>query len=290
MMNKSNEKTDLLRLALKSNRGRDIEYFDEISSTNTYLIDMAKQKSANHRDRALVVAGSQSHGKGRLGRTFVSPPDAGIYMSVLFTHADGKRLLAESALILTIIAGVAVAETLNEYDAERGFHIKWVNDVLHGDKKICGILAETMIVEYPYIEYAILGIGINMRKSAYPADVASVAVSLEEAVFSETAVIPPSHLTDFPLNETIIASVLEKIDDMWDSYLISNDSAAIISRYRQSFRLIGRTVNVIPHGQGSDTWTATVKGIDDGASLIVTDENGNDHTLISGEISVKLQS
>jgi len=279
-MNKLNENTDLLRRQLRSYGGRDIEYFDEISSTNTYLTDMAKRRSPDHRDRALVVAGSQTQGKGRLGRTFVSPPESGIYMSVLFTGSE-ECLRAECALILTVIAGVAVAETLNEYSAG-GFHIKWVNDVLHGDKKICGILAETKIMEYSYTEYVVLGIGINMLKSGHPAEIKNIAVSLEEVIAKEVC-------GEIVSNEVIIASVLEKIDSMWDEYLKSHDSGAIINRYRGNFKLVGRKVNVFSSPQSTDFYEATVRGIDDSASLIVTDGDGTEHTLTSGEISIRLK-
>ncbi len=142
--------------------------FDTLGSTN----DEAANQALRGADEGLcVIARQQSAGRGRQGRNWVSEPDAGLYSSIVLRPAIGREQLG----LITLMAGVAVHDTLTEFGLSPD--IKWVNDVLVNDKKISGILAET--VETPTGLAVIVGIGVNVRSDNFPAEIAETATSIE---------------------------------------------------------------------------------------------------------------
>jgi BirA family biotin operon repressor/biotin-[acetyl-CoA-carboxylase] ligase len=148
------------RIGLLAHR---VLWYPEVGSTN----DVAAALAERDADEGLVViADRQTAGRGRLGRTWASPPGAGIYLSVLL------RPSLSAASLLTIASGVAVADGIA---AATGLwpHVKWPNDVHVGGRKLAGILAEGAI------GHVILGVGINVQPAAYPPDVAGRATSIE---------------------------------------------------------------------------------------------------------------
>lgn len=143
--------------------------FDSLSSTNDEAADQARRGAA---EGLVVIARSQTKGRGRHGRVWASAPDAGLYFSIVLRPA----LDAASLSLITLMAGVAVCDTLMEFGAKAD--IKWVNDLLISEKKICGILAEA--VETPTGLAVILGIGVNLRRAGVADEFAEIATSLEE--------------------------------------------------------------------------------------------------------------
>jgi len=143
--------------------------FDSLTSTNDEAAAQARRGAA---EGLVVLARSQTQGRGRHGREWASTPDAGLYFSIVLR----PELDAASLSLITLMAGVAVCDTLLEFGAKAD--IKWVNDLLIGEKKICGILAEA--VETPSGLAVILGIGVNLRRAAVADDHAEFATSLEE--------------------------------------------------------------------------------------------------------------
>ena len=131
--------------------------YDTIDSTNTEAL---KQARLGAEEGLCVVARQQTAGRGRHGRTWVSPEDAGLYFSIVLR----PKLDAKDLSLITLTAGVAVHDTL----AETGLKpdIKWVNDLLVDEKKICGILAETTDTQSGLA--VIVGIGINLRSTNFP--------------------------------------------------------------------------------------------------------------------------
>ena len=145
---------------------------EEVDSTNTYLKRLAPQlKAARSEEDApwrAVIASSQQAGRGRMGRTFVSPAGTGVYLSVFLT----PRLSARQAVRITTAAAVAACRAI-EACTDREPEIKWVNDILIDGKKACGILTEASIdLESGGMDWAIMGIGFNvsgicMRKASW---------------------------------------------------------------------------------------------------------------------------
>ncbi len=161
----------------RTRRGRlgdPVHYFQEVTSTNDVAAACAEQGAA---EGTTVVAASQTAGRGRLGRAWHSPPDAGLYMSIVFRNTN-------VAPYLTLAGGVAVTDGIR---AATGLplEIKWPNDVVTGTangparrRKLAGILAEASSAA-DGLQYVILGIGINLRPAAYPSELAERATSVE---------------------------------------------------------------------------------------------------------------
>ena len=142
--------------------------YDTLDSTNTETANQAKLGAA---EGLCIIAGQQTAGRGRQGRNWVSNPDSGLYFSILLR----PKLAAKYLPLITLMSGIAVHDTLKEYGLKPD--IKWVNDILIGDDKISGILAET--VETKTGLAVVVGIGINLKSSNFPDEIAETATSIE---------------------------------------------------------------------------------------------------------------
>ena len=153
--------------------GWPLYFFGEMESTNTYAFRLADQGAP---EGTVVIANSQTRGRGRLQRRWESPPDVNLYASVIL-RPDIAPVLAPS---LTLMAGVAVADLVSSY-CPGGVQLKWPNDVQVHRKKLAGILSEIKIVEKK-IKFVILGLGvnINLSKEAIPHPLWGIATSLRE--------------------------------------------------------------------------------------------------------------
>lgn len=241
-----------------------VSVYDELDSTNNYLKKLA---SDGEREGRVIIARSQSNGKGRMGKSFYSPEGSGVYFSVLLR----PDVPAEKALFLTVMAAVAVAETAMKYtDGE--ISVKWVNDVYRDGKKICGILTEgSLSLETGGLDYAVLGIGINILtpNNGFPEDIKNRA----GAVFDENRV--PNDI-----KSKILAEILNRFFRMY-----SGEDTDYIERYKKYSFLTGKKIDVI---YSDRTEPAFVLGITDDCHLVIKSENGEVKTLSSGDVSVRV--
>jgi BirA family biotin operon repressor/biotin-[acetyl-CoA-carboxylase] ligase len=146
--------------------------FDSLPSTNT---EAARQARAGAAEGLCVVAREQTAGRGRQQRAWASPPDAGLYLSVVLR----PRLEAAAWPLVTFAAALAVRDALAEscrLDAD----IKWPNDLLAGGRKLCGILAETVEAAGGAGRACVVGIGVNLRAGAFPPELRAQATSIED--------------------------------------------------------------------------------------------------------------
>ncbi len=231
----------------------------ETDSTN----NEAKRLLADGLDtNALIVADSQTSGRGRRGRSFYSPPDSGLYMSLILR----KDLALADGLTLTTLTAVAVSRVIRRLTGKLPA-IKWVNDIYLGDKKICGILTEAVTnIESGRIDSVVIGIGINVNTADFPAELRSTAGSLET-----------NSLTRGELAAAVAGEVLTMTDD------ISNRS--YLDEYRELSMVIGK--NIAFYRINTVQYAAAV-GIDNSGGLIVRLQDGSEETLSSGEITVRL--
>lgn len=227
---------------------------DKVNSTNTYL------RGGEFPSGCIVLSSEQSEGRGRRGKSFASPKGAGVYFSFILKDA----LPLESMWAVTFIAAVSVAKTLRSYGADA--QIKWVNDVYLGEKKVCGILTEVTIdAEARASRDIIVGIGINLKKAAYPEEIKNIAVSLEEVGISARA-------------GEVAAKVINCFDKLYDDF----DIPYILREYRELCFILGRE---IVYTESDCKHSAVAKEILDNGNLAV-EENGERHILSSGEISI----
>ena len=226
-----------------------ISVFDELPSTNTYLAALAREGAPAGR---VILAEAQSAGRRRMGRSFFSPAGSGIYLSVLVRP---KTLDAGK---LTTLAAVVVSDAiLSVCGIQVG--IKWVNDLIFDSKKLCGILAEGAGGEY-----AVLGIGINVKKSAFPPELAQIATSLEQA--TGTA----------PDRNRLVAEILQRLANA------DLEGTSHMEEYRRRSLTLGKWVTVLGSGE-----SVFVRAIADDGALLVEDQNGKTRRIASGEVSVR---
>lgn len=241
-----------------------IKIFDTLDSTNTALMQKAAEGGAHG---LVYCARSQQNGHGRLGRSFLSQSRNGLYFSILLRPA----LCPENAAFLTTLAAVAVCLAI-EKCSDLKPQIKWVNDIFLGGKKVCGILTQASVsVENSLVEYAVVGIGINVYAPIYGFDKSIESVA--GAVFEAYGRCTKSRLLALVLDE--FAKLYEKIDDR----------AYIMQLYRSRCFVIGKNVTVC---RGNERFNGIVRKIDDDCALIVERENGDSVRLFSGEISIRL--
>lgn len=242
----------------------EIHYFDTIDSTNRVAKQLALEGAANG---TVVVAGRQERGRGRMGRSFFSPGESGLYMSIIL-RLDLPSFLA---LRITCAAAVAVCEAMAQLGQTQG-QIKWVNDIYMHGKKVCGILTEGVSgFESGRIESVVVGIGVNfsMPPDGFPDDLADSATAL----FPES--IPPG-VSRNRLCAAIVRNLLTKVEQI--------DSPDLMDKYRQLSGVIGKRVRAL---QGKAVFEADVKGISDTGALVVQTDDGATHTLSSGEITIR---
>ena len=238
-----------------------ITIFDELDSTNNYLKKLGSQ---GEKENKLVIALSQTGGRGRMGRSFYSPNGTGTYFSLLL-HPEFS---VEKSLFLTVMAAVSVAETVMKYN-KNDVKIKWVNDIYIDDKKVCGILTEGAVNSNKKLDYAVVGIGINVNapENGFPDDIKDIA----------TAIFPGN--SEENIKEKIVADVINRFFCMYNG-----DDKDYIKRYREYSYLIGKEINII---QGDSTRPATVIDITDDCHLLVKNEKGEIEEISSGDVSVR---
>lgn len=235
--------------------------YKSVPSTNQIAKQLALDGAKNG---TIVIANEQTAGRGRMGRSFFSPPDSGIYMSIILR----PNLSAQKGILITTFASVVVC-----YAIEKIFNvtpkIKWVNDIILNGKKICGILTEAVTdFESGNIEYAILGIGVNFSTKLFPDNIKNVAGSLKNNEQDEIR------------RNKFIAEILEQIFLNFDIV----DDGSFISEYKKRSIVLGKEIEVI---NGSSIIKARAIDIDKIGGLIVEFPDGKQQTLTSGEISIK---
>lgn len=241
--------------------GRNLQIFPSLESTNKTAKTMAAQGAP---DGTVIIAETQSHGHGRYGRAFFSPEKSGIYMSVLLR----PHLKPEDALLLTSCAAVAIAHAVEQL-ADVSVQIKWVNDLLIHEKKICGILTEAGIgFENGALDYVVIGIGINTGKTSFPDDLKSIATSIENE-------------SGLPVSRNrLIAEVLNQLE----AHIHTMHDRSFLSESRKRSILLGKAIHVITM---NETYPAKAIEINDDGFLIV-EANGQRQLLNSGEVSIRL--
>jgi BirA family biotin operon repressor/biotin-[acetyl-CoA-carboxylase] ligase len=239
--------------------GKDIHYFKEVDSTN----DVAKYLAENGAEGGtVVVAEIQNRGKGRRGKTWISPP-GGVWMSIILR----PDIPPSKAPQLTLVTGVAVAETLKK-ELKLDVGIKWPNDILIGNKKVCGILTEVN-ASINKVNYVVVGIGIDMNVDVplFPPDLQKGATSLKNEL--DTEINGAILVQKFLLN-------LEKLYNQFTDGKFPD----ILNEWRFLSKTIGSKVEVRTRGK---TIRGDAVGINKDGILILELDDGSLRKIISGE-------
>jgi BirA family transcriptional regulator, biotin operon repressor / biotin---[acetyl-CoA-carboxylase] ligase len=239
--------------------GKDIHYFKEVDSTN----DVAKYLAENGAEEGtVVVAEIQNRGKGRRGKTWISPP-GGVWMSIILR----PDIPTSRAPQLTLVTGVAVAETLKK-ELKLDVGIKWPNDILIGNKKVCGILTEVN-ASINKVNYVIVGIGIDMNVDVplLPPDLQKGATSLKNELDTE-------------INGAILVQkFLLNLEKQYRQFT-DGKFPDILNEWRFLSKTIGSKVEVRTRGK---TIHGDAVGINKDGILILELDDGSLRKIISGE-------
>lgn len=255
-----------IAMELKTNCiGRNLCVLSTVDSTNAYV----KERAATLPDGYAAVADSQTAGRGRLGRVFLSPSSSGVYLSILL-HPS---LPLGQVNMITVGAAVALCEAIKE---TCGFEpdIKWVNDVLKNGKKLCGILTEAaMEAETGQLSYVIVGVGINVRQpeGGLPQEIHHIAGCLED--FSPHTV----------RRNTLVAAFFNHMETCFN-LIQCGDTETLLHRYRSFIHFLGEPITVIRNGVRE---AATAVAINSNGHLII-EQNGQQSVMLAGEISIRL--
>jgi len=239
-----------------------IQWFETIESTNTYAKQLAAAGAAHG---TVLLAGHQTGGRGRMGRSFSSPANAGVYMSVLLRPQCSPQQLMH----LTCAAGVAMCDAVENTCGLRP-GIKWTNDLVFQKRKLGGILTELVVT--PNSTAAVVGIGINVcqTEADFPPELQSIAGSL--AMLCGQA----------PSRWLLAANMIQALYIMGQRLL--PDKCTILEQYRQDCITLDAEVSVVcadtlRHGRAI--------GIDDEGALIIRFQDGHIEAVSSGEVSVR---
>ena len=230
-----------------------VEAFETIDSTNTKAKQLAE---LGEEEGTLIISDEQTAGKGRRGRSWCSKKGANVFMTLLIRPRIEPRYLSG----ITLLAAMSVATAIKDIcDTEA--KIKWPNDIVINKKKICGILTE-MSSEMNYVNYAVIGIGINVNDDEIPQEI----------------------------RKKLAAKVVEKFDSYYKEFLKTNDLSALADEYNSMLISMNSEVKVLygmeETAKPEDEETGIARGIDVDGSLLVETKEGI-KSIVSGEVSVR---
>lgn len=243
--------------------GKEIVVYDEVESTNSKANELLKQ---GYPSGTVVIADRQTKGKGRLGRTWISPSGKNLYMSI----ALKPNIPPKYATMLTLTSVVACTTALRRY-TDIPVMIKWPNDMLVDDKKVGGILTE-MKIEGEKIKSAVVGIGINvnMTEQDMPDEIKEIASSLKICKGED-------------FSRGLLAVEIIKEFDKWYQLLERRQRKTIIDRWMQLSGTIGRQVKIVLTDR---ELIATAEAIDEEGRLIVKLSDGTYEKICAGDVTL----
>lgn len=242
---------------------KEVLYFDTIDSTNTKAQELAEK---GYPSGTLVVADKQESGKGRRGRSWVSPSGTGIFMTLMIK----PDINPNNASMLTLVAALAVAKAITSVTGEEAM-IKWPNDIVVNGKKVCGILTE-MNAQFDYINHIVVGIGINVHNESFPEEISQMASSLMIEAGGKRF-----HRAQ------IIAETMSYFEQYYDTFLQTQDLSALVREYDELLVNMNKAVRVLDPKEPFD---GKAMGITPKGELIV-DTWESRKLVSSGEVSVR---
>ena len=241
--------------------GKTVHFARETDSTNLWIKRLAKEGAP---EGTLALAEFQSAGRGRLGRSWEVPEGTSVMMSILLR----PKFEPQYAPMLTLVMGMAVAKAVKKLGFD--VSIKWPNDVVVSHKKICGILTE-MGVRDGKIDYAVIGVGINVNIREFPEEMADKATSLylESGKEFDRSQIP--------------GLVMEAFEEYYEKFAATCDLSGLKEEYESILANYNQPVRVL----AKEPYEGVARGITDGGELLVEKTDGTIVAVSAGEVSVR---
>lgn len=243
--------------------GRDLVCLPTTASTNDEALARARRGAA---PGLVVLADEQARGRGRLGRSWHSPAADNVYLSALVRPPAALH----RAPPLTLAAGVAACEAVNRFGARAS--IKWPNDVLVDDRKLAGILTES-VTRGERVEAVVIGVGVNVNGAAFPEELAAIATSLRLAC---------GHAVDRVAFTAALLGELER----WLDRLDAEGTRAIAAAWKERSALFGRRVHVIVDGASV---AGVARDLDEDGALLVERDGGGELRVVAGEVTILVE-
>ena len=241
--------------------GKTVHFARETDSTNLWIKRLAKEGAS---EGTLALAEFQSAGRGRLGRSWEVPEGTSVMMSILLR----PKFEPQYAPTLTLVMGMAVAKAVKNLGFD--VSIKWPNDVVVSHKKICGILTE-MGVRDGKIDYAVIGVGINVNIREFPEEMADKATSL----YLESG-------REFDRSQ-IPGLVMEAFEEYYEKFAATCDLSGLKEEYESILANYNQPVRVL----AKEPYEGVARGITDGGELLVETTDGTIVAVSAGEVSVR---
>ncbi|MBO7432100.1 MAG: biotin--[acetyl-CoA-carboxylase] ligase [Elusimicrobia bacterium] len=254
-MNKINE-FSIKEYLQKKNRNIDFQIFDTIDSTNIYAKKIVKNLTKN----TIIISNSQTNGQGKFGRTFYSPANTGLYMTIVLK----ENIETLKVFSITFLCALAVCKTIEKL-TEIKPKIKWINDIFINDKKCCGILTECVTNFKTNVSTDIIaGIGININTVKFPKDLKDIAISLQKNNINKNQ---------------MTAEIINNFFKFYNNLSIKQ----IIEKYKKYCFVLGKDIY---YTKENIKHIAKAIDINDFGNLIIKDINGNLQTLEYEEIKI----
>ena len=241
--------------------GKTVHFARETDSTNLWIKRLAKEGAS---EGTLALAEFQSAGRGRLGRSWEVPEGTSVMMIILLR----PKFEPQYAPTLTLVMGMAVAKAVKNLGFD--VSIKWPNDVVVSHKKICGILTE-MGVRDGKIDYAVIGVGINVNIKEFPEEMADKATSL----YLESG-------REFDRSQ-IPGLVMEAFEKYYEKFAATCDLSGLKEEYESILANYNQPVRVL----AKEPYEGVARGITDGGELLVEKTDGTIVAVSAGEVSVR---
>ena len=241
--------------------GKTVHFARKTDSTNLWIKRLAKEGAP---EGTLALAEFQSAGRGRLGRSWEVPEGTSVMMSILLR----PKFEPQYAPMLTLVMGMAVAKAVKKFGFD--VSIKWPNDVVVSHKKICGILTE-MGVRDGKIDYAVIGVGINVNIKEFPEEMADKATSL----YLESG-------REFDRSQ-IPGLVMEAFEKYYEKFAATCDLSGLKEEYESILANYNQPVRVL----AKEPYEGVARGITDGGELLVEKTDGTIVAVSAGEVSVR---
>lgn len=243
--------------------GRGIQCHDSLDSTNTYAYRSAEE---GLEEGSVIFAESQTGGKGRLGRHWISPKKVGIYLSCVLR----PRILPQEVSKITLAVAVAAARAIRQNSGLETL-IRWPNDILVNNKKVCGILTE-MKAEQDKVDFVVVGIGVNVNTSKR--DLPPEASSLKAELGKKVSRI------------ALARELLQQLDH-WYLTLVKDGFGPIIEEWHNCSGALGSRVKVMCHNRELE---GQVQDVDKDGALIVRLDNGFQERILAGDVRLLRQN
>ncbi len=249
--------------------GKNLEFYDEVGSTNDQMYELVAEGAV---EGTVIVAESQTHGRGRLDRVWVSPRGVNIYMSVLLR----PEIPAGSAQVMTLIASIALHDVIARY-VEDGVFIKWPNDLVINNRKTAGVLTE-MHADGDKVDFVVLGIGINVNMERREITALN---DTDKKANATSLMVETGNEQDRKL---IVAELINSLDH-WYLQMDKGGGALIRSEWIKRWGAHNKKVRVSKDQHGY-SYEGVAKDIEETGLLIIETTGGYIRKVITGDVSI----